>query len=269
MQASSNSKDNMIGMVITVALHGLILLGLFFIGISVTPPDPPLPEGMEIDFGFSDEGMGNEIMSVPAGPVVSENASDVQVKATPQETPQDVITSQNSDDVIKAAKPNTKPITNVKPVENPKPKINQGALMPGQKQTGGQGTGTKPGNEGRLDGIPNGGKGGSGNNPNGIGTGTGPVRPGSPQVKMEGRTYISAPSFTYNEQEDGIVVVKVTVDRNGNVVSATTDGVKGSTTTNRTLHSLAISNARKYRFNAKSDAAPEQIGYITYVFNRN
>lgn len=272
MEARASSRDNAIGIFVTLALHGLVLLALFLIVIHVTPPDPPLPEGMEIDFGMDNEGSGKDIMALPTGPVVSNNPSEtpLPVKAA-KESPQEVMTSQNSEDVVAMPKPDKKPVTETpKPVEKPKPTINQGALLPGQKSTGGQGTSDKPGNEGRLDGIPNGGKGGRGNNPNGIGEGT--VRTTTPtntRINMAGRSVTYAPSFTYNEQEDGIVVVKVTADRNGNVIDATTDGVKGSTTTNKALHSLAIANAKRYKFDVKPDAAPEQIGHITFVFNRN
>ena len=137
--------------------------------------------------------------------------------------------------------------------------------MPGRTQTGGQGNSDMPGNQGRLDGIDGGGgQGGRGNNPNGFGEGTGGIR-----IKMDGRTAQSLPKPRYDEQEDGTVVVKITVDRSGNVVNATTDGVRGSTTTNKNLHSEAISAAKRAKFNLKADAPPEQIGYITYTFLRN
>lgn len=263
------SKENNYAIIATVAVHGLVLLALLLLIINVTPPDPPLPEGMEIDFGMSVDGSGTDNMAIPTGPVVSQNPTEA-VKPVTQRTatPQEMATSEVGEEVA-MPKPQKKPVTEtVKPVEQPKkPVINQGALMPGKTSTGGQGSGTMPGNAGRLDGVDGGGgQGGTGNNPNGIGTGTGGT---GIKISLTGRTAQSLPKPRYNEQEDGTVVVKITVDRSGNVVNATTDGVRGSTTTNKTLHAEAISAAKRAKFNLKGDAPPEQIGYITYTFLRN
>lgn len=262
------SKEDNYGIVVTIAVHALVLLALIFAVIRVTPPDPPLPEGMEIDFGMSVDGSGTDNMAIPTGPVVSPNPT---VEATPvkpvQTAPNEMATSEVGEEISRP-KPQNKPVQETtKPVEVPKkPVINQGALMPGRTSTGGQGSGTMPGNQGRLDGVDGGGgQGGRGNNPNGIGDGTGT----GIKISLAGRSAQSLPKPRYDEQEDGTVVVKITVDRSGNVINATTDGVRGSTTTNKTLHSEAISAARRAKFNLKADAPPEQIGYITYTFLRN
>jgi hypothetical protein len=274
------NKENTVGIIVTLAIHALVLLALLFMVLSLAPPpDPPLGGGgMEIDFGMSTQGSGTNEMALPTGPVVSENPSNVQtpVKAS-QSTPEEVMTSEKGEDEISMPKPNKKPVQEtVKPVEKPKPVINQGALLPGKTNTGGQGSSNTPGNEGRLDGMPGKrGQGGTGDNPDGTGNGSGNGSGSGPgggkgpvKINMTGRSVQSMPSFTYTEQEDGMVVVKVTADRTGKVINATTDGVRGSTTTNNTLHALAIANAKKVRFNESSSAAPEQIGYITYVFER-
>lgn len=263
------TKENNYALIATIGVHGLVLLALLLLIINVTPPDPPLPEGMEIDFGMSVEGSGTDNMAIPTGPVVSQNPSE---QATPVKqtvaTPQEMATSEVGEDIA-MPKQQKKPATETtKPVEQPKkPVINQGALLPGKASTGGQGNSNMPGNQGRLDGVDGGGgQGGTGNNPNGIGDGKGGT---GIKISLSGRTAQSLPKPRYNEQEDGTVVVKITVDRNGNVVNATTDGVRGSTTTNKTLHAEAISAARRAKFNLKADAPPEQIGYITYTFLRN
>jgi len=262
------TKEDTAGIVVAVAIHGLLLLALIFILIRVTPPDPPLPEGMEIDFGMSVEGSGTDNLAMPTGPVVSNNPSVVNTPAPAvKNTPTEMATSETGEEIAKP-KNTPKPIQETqKPVEQPKPVINKGALLPGKTNTGGQGNGNTPGNQGRLDGNPNGGggQGGHGNNPNGIGDGTGT----GIKISLSGRTAQSLPKPRYDEQEDGTVVVKITVDRNGNVVNATTDGVRGSTTTNKNMHAEAISAARRAKFNLKADAPPEQIGYITYTFLRN
>lgn len=272
------TKEGRAGIIVTIFLHGLVLLGLLFIFLAIPiPPDPPLGGGGgEIDFGYSAEGTGTDLMAVPTGPIVSQNPSETQtpVKAS-QDNTQDVMTNDKSEEAISIPKPTKNPTKEtVKQPEKPKPVINQGAILPGkQNKGGGQGDGKAPGNQGSLNGIPNGGGNGGGN-----GTGTGPGNgpgsgPGSGgtgiNARLDGRTPMSLPKPRYTEQEDGTVVVKVTVDRNGKVVNATTDGVRGSTTTNKALHAEAITAARQAKFSVKADAAPEQIGYIYYTFIRN
>jgi TonB family protein len=191
----------------------------------------------------------------------------VKQNVTPTNTAvaEDIKTSTVGEEAVNT-KPETKPVKEVKPpVEEPKkPVINQGALLPGKTNTGGQGNDNAPGNVGKIDGGQGGGQGGSGNNPNSVGPGGTGI-----SIKLDGRSALSLPKPRYTEQEDGTVVVKITVDRDGNVINATTDGVRGSTTTNKNLHNEAITAARKAKFNLKADAPPEQIGFITYTFMRN
>ncbi len=57
----------------------------------------------------------------------------------------------------------------------------------------------------------------------------------------------------FNIQKEGIVVVEITVDRNGKVISAT-PGAKGSTLVDNTLYAAAKKAALESAFNVKSDA---------------
>ncbi len=68
----------------------------------------------------------------------------------------------------------------------------------------------------------------------------------------------------YNIQQDGIVVVAITVDPSGRVTSAT-PGIKGSTTLDETLLKLAKEAALKTIFE-KSNIQNLQKGTITYDF---
>jgi len=73
------------------------------------------------------------------------------------------------------------------------------------------------------------------------------------------------PRPEYNNQVDGKVVVKVIVNNEGQVISAT-PGVKGSTTLDDYLLSVAKNAALKARFSRKPDAPDHQEGTITYKF---
>lgn len=94
----------------------------------------------------------------------------------------------------------------------------------------------------------------------GGGTGNGPV-----SYKLGNRKFQSLPEPKYDYQQEGVVVVEISVDRQGNVTKAEA-GVKGSTTLDTYLLKLARDAAMKAKFD-KSDAAPLlQKGTITYIF---
>ncbi len=82
---------------------------------------------------------------------------------------------------------------------------------------------------------------------------------------LSGRTIVSLPTPRYNGNVQGKVVVKIWVDRNGNVTK-TEAPQKGSTASNPTLVNAAIEAARKAKFNAVPNAPEEQTGTLTYVF---
>ena len=82
---------------------------------------------------------------------------------------------------------------------------------------------------------------------------------------LAGRTPQSLPKPEYNYQAEGIVVVEVTVNQNGNVTKATA-GVKGSTTLDNNLLKAAQKAALAAKFDRKLNAAAFQKGTITYHF---
>jgi len=82
---------------------------------------------------------------------------------------------------------------------------------------------------------------------------------------LEGRSSLSLPKPEFKQNIEGIVVVTITVDRNGNVTSAN-PGARGSTTADKTLYDAAREAALKSRFNIRTDAPERQVGTITYHF---
>ena len=82
---------------------------------------------------------------------------------------------------------------------------------------------------------------------------------------LNGRSGLSLPKPCYPGNEEGIVVVQVTVDKNGTVTKAE-PGVKGSNTANSELISAARKAALQAKFNANKDAPAFQVGTITYRF---
>ncbi len=121
-----------------------------------------------------------------------------------------------------------------------------------------QGETGEPGNQGELSGEP------------GVGTydGSGKGDTGS-GYDLSGRSLQgSLPKPEYEIQEEGIVVVRITVDRNGNVIDAEPI-LRGTTTQNSYLWRVAREAAMKAQFNADEDAAARQTGTITYHFSLN
>jgi len=78
----------------------------------------------------------------------------------------------------------------------------------------------------------------------------------------------SLPQPQYNIQEEGVVVVQITVDKYGKVVSAEYQ-LKGSTTQNSVLKERAIEAAKRAQFNADPNAPAFQKGTITYTYVLN
>ncbi len=251
------TKDDNIGMATSLGIHALLLILLFFF-ILHDPKSQETGGGLEIDFGYSDEGMGK------AQPTTTQLITQVQQQTATQSDVNENALSSMVDEPSTTVAPRevTKPI--VKPEEKPvkeKPQeVNVGALYSASNQSSGQGDSNIPGDKGNPDGRIGGGSGGTGGGAGSGGSGTGV----SYDLGGRGAKNLFRPDFTI--QEEGSVRVKITVDRLGNVINATTDGVRGSTTTNKYLHNRAIEAALKCKFEANPDASPEQIGFITYNF---
>ena len=129
---------------------------------------------------------------------------------------------------------------------------------------GGKGTGASTsegntsgsGNQGKLTGDPN--------SSNREGSGTGSRGSG---FSLSGRSLVGTlPKPSYNLDEEGIVVVEITVDRDGRVIGAQFL-LRGSNTQNPELRRAAIEAAMKAKFNADPNASANQKGTITYHFN--
>ncbi|MEO1262072.1 MAG: SH3 domain-containing protein [Bacteroidota bacterium] len=106
--------------------------------------------------------------------------------------------------------------------------------------------------------LVSGGLGGSQPNLSGIGTGSGVVG-----GELSGRGYEQPFELKNNSQAKGVIVVYVCVNKDGNVVSAEYTQT-GSTTDNSKLKTIAIDNAKKYKFDPSD--TDEQCGTIRYDF---
>lgn len=242
-------KDKGIAVAGTILFHALAVLILFLMAFR-TPLPLPGEEGVEVDLGMMDQGMGNIQPEKPAIPM----AAQPQQQTNKNE---EVIVTQNDDEAPAIEKPkNTKP-KQEKPAEEPKPTVNQRALFKGNNnpQSGGsEGITGQPGDQGNPNGLAGikkyDGQGGKGN-----GTGY--------DLGGRGAKSLHRPNDDFSEE--GIVVVDIWVNRQGKVTRAEV-ATKGTTVINSDMRQKATQAALRSSFAADPNAPEEQHGTITYTF---
>lgn len=242
-------KDKGIAVAGTILFHALAVLILFLMAFR-TPLPLPGEEGVEVDLGMMDQGMGNIQPEKPAIPMAA------QPQQQTNKNEEDIVT-QNDDEAPAIEKPkNTKP-KQEKPAEEPKPTVNQRALFKGNNnpQSGGsEGITGQPGDQGNPNGLAGikkyEGQGGKGN-----GTGY--------DLGGRGAKSLHRPNDDFSEE--GIVVVDIWVNRQGKVTRAEV-ATKGTTVINSDMRQKATQAALRSSFAADPNAPEEQHGTITYTF---
>ncbi len=246
---NKEKKDKGIAVAGTIVVHALAVLVLFLMAFR-TPLPLPGEEGVEVDLGMMDQGMGNIQPEKPAIPMAS------QPEQQQSKSKEDIATS-NDEEAPALEKPkNTKP-KQEKPAEEPKPQVNKKALFKGSNnpQAGGsEGITGQPGDQGKPNGLAGikkyDGQGGKGN-----GTGY--------DLGGRGAKSLHRPNDDFSEE--GIVVVDIWVNRSGQVTRAEV-ATKGTTLINSDMRQKAKQAALRSTFAADPDAPEEQHGTITYTF---
>ncbi|MDP5200834.1 energy transducer TonB [Flavobacterium sp. DG2-3] len=292
------SSDKKKSLLITTAIYAAIILLLFF--IRFWPPYNPENNvaladggggggGVTINFGDSDLGSGANYKSEVLD--VKNNAKQTPAKAVEEEA---IISQENTtadnDVVIPTKEKPKKPVpvkVDPKPVPE-KPKVSNStndalaSIMKGSNK-GGDGDDKTAGNKGKAGGSLNsngyygsggsgGGTGGGNGTGNGIGTGSGygagsgGGSGGGSGYSLGNRKALSKPAPKYTCNEEGKVVVEVSVDQNGKTISATA-GIKGTTNTAKCLLDQARIAAMNTKWESDSDAPAKQVGKIIYNFS--
>ncbi|HEV9037487.1 MAG TPA: hypothetical protein VGQ51_12725 [Puia sp.] len=288
MSEQFESRKNMKATGYTTVVCAALLILL--IGLSWTRPAEPQPvveEGIEVNLGNSNQGLGKDQPYLPGDPSPQDKEKYTPPKqaVVEKEPVKDVETDDNQKEdapVVKKAvvtKPDATKIPDkevtrvkVKPVkvpetlpEKPKPIPHPKAVFRGVNGTGNGGNNAddykRGGNEGIAGG--HGDQGAPGGDPNstnytggGHGNGAVAIRSG-----LAGRHIVRTPSFTGDFNENAKVAVTVHVDAGGNVTSAEYS-LMGSTTSMANYKDLATEKARQIKFNPGSD---ESVG--TLIFN--
>jgi protein TonB len=258
---------------LTTLILMLLIFGIFNFGMQYV--DPPEEYGLAINFGDTNVGSGAPVVTskktvqkeIPKTATVA-----AKVKETPKETIKEaIITKDTSEKVPVVEKVKEKKATPIKevvekliPKEIPKPqpsKENQdalNALLSGKTAEGkpkGEGDDMTEGVKGKKEGdvisskyYGNTGSGLEGN------------------YNLAGRKAVSKPKEQPDCQEEGIVVVRITVAKNGKVMSAV-PGVKGTTNTAACLLKPAKEAALRTTWNSDAAAPKIQTGTIIYKFS--
>lgn len=254
--------------------------------------DPPEEYGMEVNFGTTDLGKGDdhpveEIKTEPVEEVVPEDPveepvveSVEEIIETPvEEVVEDVITEETVEEVpviipVKEV-PKETPKEEVKevPKEEPKetPKEEPAPPKPDQSTqdalssvlNGPPADGTASGSEGDDDEA--GDKGNDNGDPNAPDYYTNPGNGSGGNYDLTGRMVLRRTEAVYSCGEEGRVVVSIKVDRLGKVVEAT-PGTQGSTTSDPCLLNRAKEAALNTKFQAAANAPEKHRGKIIYNF---
>ena len=247
---NKEKKSRGIAIVGTIVAHALVVLVLFLMAFR-TPLPLPGEEGVEVDLGMMDQGMGNIQPEKPAIPMAAQPQQE-------QNKSKEEIVTQNDEEAPAIEKPkNVKPKQETKPVEEPKPTVNQKALFKGSNnpQAGGsEGITGQPGDQGKPNGLA-GIKKYDGNGGKGNGTGY--------DLGGRGAKSLHRPDDDFSEE--GRIVVDIWVNRAGQVVRAEV-ATKGTDIIDNAMRQKAIQAARRSTFASDPDAPEEQHGTITYTF---
>lgn len=278
-------------LVLTTALFVLLFLLFFYLKFS-NQIELPLLEGgggggaVAVNFGDSEVGSGDNFQSVEK--VLS---APKQTQPTPS-AEKEIIVSENDDApaIAEVKKPSEKPkkVEIEKPIVKVVPKPSKSTsdalsnLLNGSSSSG-DGDDKAAGNKGKSNGDKNAsgynggggsgtGSGGGNGSGQGIGTGSGygsgsgnGVGNGNGNYQLGNRKALSKPQPNYVCDEQGIVVVQISVDQSGKVISAN-PGIRGTTNAAKCLLDQAKIAALNTRWQSDNTAPEKQVGKIIYNF---
>ena len=258
---------------ITAVILILFILGIFNFGMQYL--DPPEEYGVAINFGDMNVGSGVSVLksqkTTPKEEVKTPAVTSPLKEVTKETLVEKIITEETTkevpivgkvveekptlvEDVVKKETP--KVVTKPKPSKESLDALNK--LLNGNSSDGkskGEGDAAVDGLKGDKDGEPISSK-YYGN------TGSGTVG----NYNLAGRTVLFPSKKQPDCQEEGVVVVRITVAKNGKVVSAI-PGVKGTTNTASCLLKPAKEAALSTIWNSDEAAPKIQTGTIIYKFS--
>jgi len=252
--SASEKKSKRNGIIGTILFHALLLIAFLFLGLTYQDPPPP-EEGISINFGFMDEGVGevNPEAEEETIKIVQEEVIEQQIESneeivtqTTVETPAVETTEEKKEEVIKD-----------EPLEEVKPEVNIKALYPGKKENSetSEGDNNSEGTQGIIEGDPD----ASSHEGGGIGEDGTAYQLGDREVTFD-------PPVIYESEVEGKVAVRIIVDPSGKVFFAS-PGEKGTTTSDQELSRKAKNAALKRKYKPIPGASNQQ-GIVIYTFKK-
>ena len=264
------------------AVVAILLLLLFFM-LGLTYYDPPISYGMEVNFGTLAQGSGEvqptKSVQTIEQPVEKPFEVEEKIEVTPpkestEESIKEVLTEKESTVVVPDKKEEVKlreaveeepePEVEPEPVKEV-PKVSEATksvvsnLLKNKtedgEQTQGEGDDLVQGDKGKLEGNPYSSSYYNNYGLGGRGKGYG----------LNGRNLQSNGKVVQDCNQEGTVVVRITVNNNGEVVQAE-PGVKGSTNTHPCLLEPARKTALLHKWFPDNNAPAEQIGFVVIQF---
>ena len=262
---SNPKKDKAIAVAGTILVHAMVLVALFLMAFR-TPLPLPGEEGVEVDLGMYNQGMGQV---QPDKPAVPEQVNPPKPHEDQTTKSKDDVVTQDTEEAPSIKTEKKKDLneeSSVKPKEQPEqsqettqPTVNPKALFKGSDKSqegGSEGITGQPGDQGNPNGLAGvkkyDGQGGQGNGP-------------GYDLGGRGATTLQRPPKDF--PEEGHIVVEIWVDRQGNVVRTAIG--KGTDITNSEMRRTAQEAASRSKFYPDPNAAEEQKGTITYTFVQN
>jgi TonB family protein len=272
----------------TIVLHLAVLVLCLLFGFSVPPP-PETELGILVNFGTDETGLG---LIEPSAPASQEDASLPPASEPGIVTDDEPILTQDTEEApeVKKVDPEAerkrqeqieterirRELLEAERIRKEQEEIERLKIEAEQKRQadimnrtkkaleGSRNAGTSSTSEGVAggdgnQGVPSGDL-NSQNRGDGGGTGNSGI-----SYELGGRGFQKLPRPDYNYQEEGKVVVEVSVDRSGKVTQAI-PGFRGSTTLDEYLLRIAKEAALQAQFDPKPDAPATQKGTITYNF---
>jgi TonB family protein len=278
-------------MAVSVVIHLLLVLFLILASFKVRPTMPvEVEEGLLVNFGFDETGEGlfepaPVAEALPSPPAAGETVEDDAILTQEfEEAPEVKKKEPSAEELRRREEARTAEVKRRQEAEAERRRIaeeNAERIRREEEQKrlnqindrtrNAFGNAGNVGKSGTSEGI----AGGEGNQ--GVETGSvgapdygpgGGVGDGAPSYRLGDRRVQSLPKPRYDYQTEGIVVVEISVDRNGTVTKAVA-GVKGSSTLDENLLREARDAAMKAKFDRNDKAPLLQKGTITYIFKLN
>jgi hypothetical protein len=284
IQAAFEREKNLKAGGYTFLILSFIVFLLLFISWKAPMRDEVLlDEGIEVNLGNSDFGLGDIPPMVPGEPAPEAGEPVASAPKSSPPTPEPITSEDESDEPDAVNLPKKQPITSPKPkpvtnqtVSTTKPKPEPPAPAPPKPKatmgsySGGQGTGGN--NQDAFNNVRNqgiaGGQGDQGK-PNGNinsdnykgngGTGNSGV---AITKGLSGRRIVTFPSFEDDFNENAKIAMNLRVDETGKVISAEYTA-SGSTSSNGKLKDIARRKALQLKFNPGEG---ESLGTVVFNF---